>query len=626
MLSYLHVKNLGIVADLAIEFGGGLNIVTGETGAGKSLLVDALSLIRGSRFAANLIGPFGELSAVTAVFQMPEQHRAQNLLDKWGLGAADSDPPNEGHIVVRRVCQAGGRTRNYVNDTPVHLRTIVELTTELVDISSQFAGQRLLDERSHLHYLDAFAGTLTLRQSYEDLFNSILSQLTELASLQRRRQELLQQKALLEAELENLDSFGPSEEDYLATKAALARRERLRRLSRELSGVVSALSDPARGCAGTLQQTARMLHQLSTGFPQEVPQDLSQLATEAQRSVDDLSFRLETLLTDWDEQGGRNASDGDECSLRPTSELEARLERYLELTSRFGVGVTELQTHASHIRSKLAELGGLDDRMSLLAPALLKEMTGLVERAEQLSAARQNSLNSLGRLIEHELAQLGMSRARFEVELIANEGVSSIFLSHENTIRSLVAAKDGSTLADRVVSLSRAGAERARFLIAPNPGSPAGPLRDVASGGELSRLMLSIKKVLFEDDTMSVFVFDEIDTGISGQVAAKVGQKLREFCLSRQAIVVTHLPQVACFAERHFIVTKASRKGTTVTQIVRADESARQNELAKMLSGASITAESLAQALRLMSEARTPPGRSRRSSKSVPAQTEPEAP
>jgi DNA repair protein RecN (Recombination protein N) len=168
MLANLHVRNLGIVSEAEIDFGSGLNIITGETGAGKSLLIDALSIVRGSRFVAGLIGPFGDSSSVTATFQIPPGHRVFEKLGKWGL----EDSCHESCIVIRRVCTSAGRTKNYVNDVPVHLRSVVELATELVDISSQFANQRLLDERSHLQYLDAFAGSNALRGSFDAAFQS----------------------------------------------------------------------------------------------------------------------------------------------------------------------------------------------------------------------------------------------------------------------------------------------------------------------------------------------------------------------------------------------------------------------------------------------------------------------
>ena len=614
MLSSLHVKNLGIVAEVNIEFSKGLNIVTGETGAGKSLLIDALSLIRGNRFAANLIGPFGDSSSVTAVFQLPAGHGALELLNRWGL-AADEDPlgqspttepleaSSDGTLVIRRICQAGGRTRNYVNDTPVHLRTVVELAAELVDISSQFAGQRLLDERSHLHYLDTYAGSLGLRRDFEQKFAACLNDLQKWTNLQRRRQELLREKGLLEAELADLDAFGPSLEDYQETKATLAQLENIQKIARDIHELSDRIGDPHHGCAANLQWAVRSLNQLSSSYPQHIPESLTSLASSAQLAVDDLSFGLESLLAKWQGLDDENTAPGSGSK----ASLEQRLERYLELTSRFGVGVGELADHAQTIRERLEELDGLEERISDLSQSILLQITEIVTRAERLSAARQSCVDHLSKRVEHELGQLGMNRAQFGVETHPEDHVSSILLPQVESVQALLREHDA--LAQSFLRLSKWGAERCRFVIVTNPGSPMGSLREVASGGELSRLMLSIKKVLFADETMSVFVFDEIDTGISGSIAAKVGQKLQDFCNSRQAIVVTHLPQVACFGERHHIVSKSTRKDRTSTQVVLADASQREHEIAKMLSGEKLSAESLAQARRLLADAQGQMGR-----------------
>ena len=611
MLANLHVRNLGIVSEAEIDFGGGLNIITGETGAGKSLLIDALSIIRGSRFVAGLIGPFGDSSSVTATFQIPPGHRVFERLAKWGL----EDSCQESCIVIRRVCTAAGRTKNYVNDVPVHLRSVVELATELVDISSQFANQRLLDERSHLQYLDAFAGSNSLRGSFDAAFQSALDTLAELAALRRRRSELNREKALLEAEIADLDGFSPSIDDYNAIKAELVKLERMHRLLAEFGGLNARLTDAPGGCLENLGFIERRIHQLSTSYPQEVQSRLVEQAARARAEAEELSFQMETLASSWSENTvdaeaegaartvGRRSSGSSGMQGQPRGyqqQLEQRINRYLELCSRFGVGVGELAGYASQAQERLQELAGLEERSRDLDAVVRARMLEAVRLGRQLSGERSKVIKSLAKLVEQELAALGMSKARFIVELVPHTSLTPILLPHQETLESI--STEGSDIAEFAL-LSRFGFERARFLIAPNPGSAGGALRDVASGGELSRLMLSIKSVLFEDEMMSVFVFDEIDTGISGQIAAKVGQMLADFCSSRQAIVVTHLPQVACFGMRHYIVTKSVRKGQTFTQIMLADRELREQEIAKMMSGAKMTDESIAQARVLLSEA-----------------------
>jgi DNA repair protein RecN (Recombination protein N) len=594
VLSSLSVRNLGIVESVTAEFGEGLNIITGETGAGKSLLIDALSIIRGMRFGQQFIGPFGSQSQVTAVFEVPLKHRVWEKLAAWELcepvpvGRAAGGRAAKGEVVIRRVCTAQGKSRHFINDVPVQLRTLVEVSSELVDISSQFENQRLLDERSHLTYLDAFADLHFERDGFQRNFESLHADLIEIGQLEKRKQILLREKELLESELMEIEALVPSEDEFDRLMAEVARTQRVVHAVQELEQLSVGLADGQGGCLVTLRHAHKKLQKLLVQFPNDVPAGLAEAALRAVLEVEELSYQIDALKASMDVSPSEAAAN------------EARLQSYSRLMARFGDSVGDLLAHADRARCALSELEGLDFRIEDKARDINIRVLRLVEQSRSLTKRRVAVVKALQRAVEAELKDLGMVQARFQCELRAHDEPQVIHYPHQALLSRLVA--DGEVL-DAFLLLSRNGAEKVRFLIAPNPGSPPAPLKDIASGGELSRLMLSIKKVLFESDSMSVFVFDEIDTGISGSVAAMVGLKLSQFCKGRQAIVVTHLPQVACFGSDHFIVSKRNRKSQTVTQIERANSADRRKELAQMISGVKVTAESLAQADQLLQEA-----------------------
>lgn len=603
-MATLSVQNLGIVESITAEFAGGLNIITGETGAGKSLLIDALGIIRGMRFGQQFIGPFGSQSQVSAVFEVPRHHRVWEKLLSWELcdplpapqksGAVASHHPDEkGEVVIRRVCTAHGKSRNFINDVPVQLRTLVEVASELVDISSQFENQRLLDERSHLAYLDAFADLLAEREAFQSDFEILHSDLAEIGSLEKRKQVLLREKDLLQSELNEIESLAPSEEEFDGLMAEVSRTQRVVQAVLELEQLSLSLADGDSGCLLTLRQAHKRLQKLSTQFPDDVPSNLPEAALRALLEAEELSYQIDALKASIDVSPAEAAAS------------EARLQSYSRLMARFGDSVSELLNHAAGARQSLAELEGLDFRIEDKTRDVTLRIARLVEQARSLTKKRKAVVKLLERAVEGELKDLGMVQARFQCQITPHDEPQVIHYPHQALLSRLLNSSD---LVESYLKLSRNGAERVRFLIAPNPGSQPAPLKDIASGGELSRLMLSIKKVLFESDSMSVFVFDEIDTGISGSVAAMVGLKLAQFCKGRQAIVVTHLPQVACFGSEHFIVTKKNRKLQTVTQIERASSGDRLKELAQMISGVKVTSQSLAQAEQLLQEARDKTG------------------
>ncbi len=588
MLSVLNVQNLGIVENVEIDFAKGLNIITGETGAGKSLLIDALSIIRGSRFSQQLIGSFSAQSQVTAVFQPGPRHAVFEKMKKCGLL---DDGAEVDEVVVRRLSATTGKTKNYINDTPVSLRTLVEVTSELVDISSQFENQRLLDERCHLIYLDSFANLRADKVRYESHFESALADFSRLSDLVSRKRSLLRERELLERELEEISQLQPTEEEFTHLLSAVRTSQKNLDLAQELGGLSERLSEGPAACLSQLRMVQKSLCRISDSSG--LSDSLKELVVASERAVlecEELSFQIDAMKASV------------ETSPHELQQNQEKLQRYNELLGKFGRTVADVLEHGREAQARLDELEGLDLRISETLESLQRGLRVSVKQARKMSRVRVSQVKRITQAVQSELKELGMSQAEFHCEILPHKETQLIHYPNLEMITDFF--PDGGSEIEDFLLLSRTGFERIRFLIAPNPGGACGPLKDMASGGELSRLMLSIKKVLFEEDTMSVFVFDEIDTGISGSVASMVGKKLAQFCTSRQAIVVTHLPQVACFAAEHFLVSKRNVRGKTQTMIRVAGEEERKAELAQMISGVKLTRQSLAQAQQLLAEAK----------------------
>lgn len=588
LLSCLRIQNLGIVDQVEVNFKPGLNIITGETGAGKSLMIDALSLLRGGRFSAKVIGPFGEQSQVGALFQLSSGHKLLKKLSELDL--LNEEAPEE--VFVRRVCTSAGKVRNYVNDVPVPLRSLVTVASELIDISSQFESQKLLDEKHHLGYLDSYARNGVLCSDYQNLFQQFLDGLAIFQVKEKRRLQLKRSQERLQADLREIEELDPCEDEFDDLLSVVAQLEKRLGSLDEISRLVSLVSDREGSCQEILGQVKSSLDRLRVRFPQEIEEQVISSCLAAVEGVSELSFGLERLQEQF------SASPGE------LAEKRARLDAYSRIVSRFGQNVGELKLQAEALRLEIDELEALEAEVPQHERTIEKVVARLLELAEGLSHSRASVIRKMGRDIEAELAELGMNKARFQCNLVANTTVQSIHIANQWALEQILGGSQGHDQELlRVLKLSRHGAERAMFAISSNPGTPPRSLKDVASGGELSRLMLSIKKVLFEDDALSVFVFDEIDTGISGSIAARVGQKLAEFCRKRQAIVVTHLPQVACYADEHFVVCKGTHRGRTSTRIMVASRKQREQAIAEMMSGSSLSQSSLDQARQLIGEA-----------------------
>lgn len=590
MLKQLNIQNLAIAENVSVQFQKGLNVITGETGAGKSLLVDAMCLLRGCRVDTKLIRTGHESAQVTGIFTPSvKDSNIFLMLEELGIPLFADDPDE---IVIKRFIQRNGKHRAMVNETMVSSKLLQYISSELIDISSQFENQRLLDSDSHTSFLDEFAENTLTYKNYLTHFNLAHEQLKQIKQFILEQDLLRREKKLYEFELSQINEANISIHEFKKIEEIISLGNKSNLLKRICSEITMNLSNNDINCLDLLKQSRRSFDKLIKFSGQtEIPIHSEQ--------IDEIISLLEELIHNIEITS--NKFEVDESALNQASQ---RIETYNKLLVKFGPTVDNILSYKLKCEEYLSKAENLDNEMKILVDKCENTIKKSLSLSQELKKARVNKLTYISNSIEKELSELGMPKSKFICELKENTQVVDV-----NRLSEYSQAKICSELLKSFYALSKSGSEKAQFLLSTNIGIEAQPIEKVASGGELSRVMLAIKNVLFGEETMSVFVFDEIDTGISGNIATKVGRKLSDFCknsdghITRQALCITHLPQVACFAQNHFIVSKEHRADKTVTKIVQANQDEKMNEIAILLSGEEISQESLAQAKVLVMEA-----------------------
>ncbi len=555
MLSRLSIRDIVLIDWLDIDFTSGLAVLTGETGAGKSILLDAFALALGARGDAALVRHGAEQGQVTAAFELPAAHPVRALM-------AEHDIPAEDELILRRVQLADGRTRAFVNDQPVSVQALKSLGSALVEIHGQHDERALVDAASHRALLDAYGALEGEANELARLWNERRAKEAELATLRAEVARARREADYLRHAVEELRTLAPApdEETALAEKrAAMMQAEK----------VAGDLRDAHEAVAGT----ASPIPALSAAVRR-----LERRAAQAPALIEPAVKALDAALTALDE-----ASSHLEAALRSAThdprELERIEERLFALRAasrKYNVPVDGLDALAVRYA---ADLGLIDAGAERLAA--LEQATGEAERryreaAATLSAARRKAAEGLDKAVNAELKPLKLERAKFSTEIVTESDAPG---PH--------------------------GIDRVEFWVQTNPGTRPGPLMKVASGGELARFLLALKVVLADRGSAPTLVFDEIDTGVGGAVADAIGVRLARLARRVQVITVTHAPQVAARADRHYLISKSALdKGKRVaTRVVEVAAERRREEIARMLAGAEITAEARAAAERLIKAA-----------------------
>jgi DNA repair protein RecN (Recombination protein N) len=597
---------LAIIDSLTIEFSPGFNVITGETGAGKSILIRALHFLMGAKAGSDSVRQGSSQATVTGEFSVPRNHPALGVLQELGIPFDDSD---EVPILVRRQLTAKGRSQSWVNDTTVTSPSLRELGMTLVDVFGQHENQRLMEVARHVDYLDAFLADSRLRDRYRQANAACTGLWTDLRALVDKIQDRSRNSDYLSFRLDALGEFAPSVEDYERTVEFCRSAERSVMLRESMGRALQCLDgDGEAGTSKALWEASRLLGQAATHLgasaeasdpatPPETPDEQAGTLAELQDRAARVATELDDLTFDLGKQVSRL-----ECDEGELEAAQNRLFGYQDWFRKTQVrGIEPLVAEWERLRAELETLNHASERIGERVIQWHAACRQLGEAAEMLGKARREAAGRLKGRIEDELHELAMPGARFETEFNpAGRTLAAVDLGAFG--EDLVSL--GEQAAGWMTATGETGAERAQFLLASNQGESMLPLARVASGGELSRVLLSLKKALAADAETCVLVFDEIDTGVSGRVADVVGRKIRELAGSFQVICISHLPQVAVYADSHFLVRKEDRGERTESSIVRLSREESAREIARLLSGAEVSSPSLANAKSLIERAK----------------------
>ena len=554
MLAELRIVNFALIEQLHIQFQPGFTVLTGETGAGKSLLIDAIALLVGGRGSSEHIRSGEEEAQLEASFHLPSTHPLLEQLRSMDvLGPQDSD------LVLKRILSRSGRHRVYVNGGLSSLRVLEELGGTLVDVHGQHEQQSLLAPPKQLEALDAFGSTQPIRGLYEAAYREWKELEAEFDTLRKVGADRARLEELLRFQLGEISqaALSADEEDrLLAERQRLGHAHRLRELA---ESSYALLQGDDQGALVQLAHIGRLLGELGQTDP---------TMRDCQSQVREAAIQLKELA-------GRLRDYAGELDADPTRQgvVEDRLDLIRRLKAKYGGSVEAVMGAAARARQELHTMEHHDTRLSEIGKRLETATCAVLEKAEQLTKKRREAAKRLTALVTKELAAVRMEQTTFQIAITAEEALTSF---------------------------GPLGRDRIEFLLSSNVGEPLRPLSRIASGGELSRIMLALKTVLAEKDHVPVLVFDEIDTGVGGAVAAAMGTRLRKLGAFHQVFCITHLPQVASQAEHHLVVAKGQDGKRTTTSVKVLTGLGREEEIARMIGGETVTSKVRATAAELI--------------------------
>ncbi len=565
MLEELTIRNFAIIEDLTIRFDSGLTILSGETGAGKSIIINAVNLLLGSRASAALIRTGADSAELEALFNIPGGSRVAAAMAESGYDA------DEG-LLVRRIISRSNRHRIYINNRLATMQALIAITTHLASISGQHAHQGLLKEDEHLYILDQFGALLALRDRFGECFRETVPLIAlekELLQKQARQGEELELLRFQVEEIETARIFPGEDRSLEEDRLRLKNTEFLRQTVQQCVDVLYSDQGAVAEQLGVLGQSLAKAGKIDAHL-KPIGQGVETLAYGAE----DLADQLRSYLNRIDLDPGRIET------------IEERLDAITKLKRKYGGSIEAVLDYAGQAGRQLSQIENIDNEIEKVRTALAAKHDTLCRLALELSRKRNQAARDLAAQVEDELASLKMSGTRFAVDL---ERIPAEKGGHPQMIC------EGK-------QITESGLDRAVFMIAPNVGESIKPLAAIASGGELSRVVLALKAILAQSDSVETVVFDEVDAGIGGNAAEKVGRKLAALAQHHQILCITHLPQIAKFGNHHFRITKAVTDGRTTTRIARLESKQRVEELARMLGGEQITRTTMAHAQELLED------------------------
>ncbi|MDH5676602.1 MAG: DNA repair protein RecN [Myxococcales bacterium] len=564
VLTYLRVRNFAIIDELEVELDAGMNVVTGETGAGKSILIEALSLVLGARARPEVVRGGAEHAEVEALFDIADDEAARARIEAAGVGAGDE-------LVLRRLIQRSGRSRAYINGKLASASQLGELAAGLADISSQHQHHTLVDAKNHLDFLDAFATLQTQRAAVAAEYRRFADARRQLDDFRREAGERVEREDLLRYQIQEIEALNPEPGEHETLRAERDRQRHAERLAKVTASAEDRLyaSDEA-----LCQVLSRIGQELSHAA--ELDAELSPLAEQVAAA----EAQLEDVARELGAYARRVSLDEERLA-----EVEDRLDGLSRLMRKYGGSLEAVLAHRERAEQELAALEHSEQRREELEATARAAEAEVAAVARKLSKARARAARKLGQAISEELRSLSMGEAEITVDVAQPQG------------------GEGELCVDGA-RLSPTGIDRVELLIATNRGEAPQPLQRIASGGELSRAMLAVKRVLAGLGPAGLYVFDEVDAGVGGAVAEVIGRKIKDVAQHHQVLCITHLPQIAVFSDAHYHVSKRVEDGRTHSHIARLSTAEQREEIARMLGGIEISEKTRAAAREMLKTAR----------------------
>jgi DNA repair protein RecN (Recombination protein N) len=545
LLAQLTVRNVVLIERLVLELGPGFNVVTGETGAGKSMVVDALSLVLGGRARPDVVRGGADEAEVEALFELSPASRAAAKLEAAGI-------PGERELVVRRVVLAEGRSRAYVNGRLCTAAQLADIAADLCDIASQHESVSLTDPSTHVEYLDAFGRLEGERLDVAEKVDALAAVQRELEAASAQERGRAEREDFLRWQLREIEELDPRDGEETELEQE---RARLRHAEKLQAATQRAAERIYEGEGAICDELARLGAELDQAAA--IDGSLAALARTVEASRGELADAARALA---------RYAEAVEASPDRLAEVEERAFRLQKLLRKHGPATADLLAYRASLERELGSLASASERVGELEAEKARRGAEAGTVARALSRKRRDAAEKLADAIGRELSQLGMGRARVVVDVQPTASAGDALLV------------DGARL-------TRAGIDRVEFLIAPNRGEEPRPLRRIASRGELSRALLALKRVLAEKGPAGTYVFDEVDAGVGGAIAEVIGRSIADIARHRQVVCITHLPQIAALADAHFVVDKTESRGRTSTTVKRLSASERVEEIARMIGG-----------------------------------------
>jgi len=560
MLKTLQIKDYALIENIFVTFKKGLNIITGETGAGKSIIIGALSLILGERADSDAVRNGKNKAVIEGIFDNSGNETAQKFLISNEIEIFDE-------LIIRREVSIQGKSRAFINDTPVSVSTLKLLGNLLVDLHGQHQHQSLLYPENHLHLLDEIAGNENLLQQFGDEYKRFYSSNIDFKKMIANANNVREKKEFYEFQLKEINEVSPEKNEDEKLKSELKILENSEKLFSTSSELFQRLYEDENAIYNQLNEIAIKLSELNK--------------IDASFSEKEGDFNSALILIGDVAEYLRNYQNGIDISPERLEEIRERLGALLLLKKKFGGSIDSVLKNKEKIENELSLVENFDEEIKRQKNNIEKIRTKLSKLANEISISRKSVVNKISTGIKKQLETLGISEAKFDVRITRKLSDADADENYYVIIN------------NQKFKLLPNGVDTAEFYISTNIGEELKPLSKVASGGEISRIMLAIKSVLARKDKLPLLVFDEIDTGVSGRIAQKVGKSMKELAVEHQIIAITHLPQIAAQADSHFQVQKIASNGRVLSTITELDEENKIEEIAKLLSGESISNKAL---------------------------------